>query len=139
MQHLAPSSPAARASVLRTGLLALAATQLVLGLLLAFAPGTFYDAIANFGPRSDHSLRDLSTFYLAAAVVLAVAAGRPSWRVPTLALVGLQFGLHAVNHVIDVGDSSPGWVGPFDVLTLVLGVLLIGGLYRAAVREETPR
>ena len=70
MQHLA-SSPAARSSALRAGLLAIAGVQLVTGLLLAFAPRVFYDALADFGPRNEHDLRDMAAFYLASAVVLA--------------------------------------------------------------------
>jgi hypothetical protein len=139
MQPLAPSPSAAREPVLRAGILALAAVQLVQGLLLAFASGAFYDALADFGPRNDHDLRDMSAFSFASAAVLAVSAGRPSWRAPALALVGLQFALHAVNHLVDVSDGDPGWVGPFDVVTLVLGALVIGWLYRAAAQQEAQR
>jgi uncharacterized protein YjeT (DUF2065 family) len=135
MQHLA-SNPTARASALRAGLVALAAAQLVQGLLLALAPGAFYDAIANFGARNDHDLRDMAAFYLASAVVLAVAASRPSWRAPVLALVGLQFVLHAVNHLLDSGVADPSWVGPFDTVSLALGALVIGVMFRAAQRAE---
>jgi hypothetical protein len=135
MQHLAPSH-AARTSVLRVGLLAVAGVQLVTGLILAVTPGVFYDALADFGPRNEHDLRDMAAFYLASAVVLAVAAGRASWRAPALALVGLQFALHAVNHLVDVGDADPSWVGPLDLVTLAAGALLLGGLYRAAARDD---
>jgi hypothetical protein len=138
MQHIVPS-PTARASALRAGLLAVAGVQLVTGLALALTPGAFYDAIADFGPRNEHDLRDMAAFYLASAVVLAIAAGRPSWRAPALALVGLQFGLHALNHLLDVGNADPGWIGPFDLATLVLGALLIGGLYREAARDDDAR
>jgi hypothetical protein len=138
MQHIVPS-PAARTTALRAGVLAVAGVQLVTGLLLALTPGVFYDAIADFGPRNEHDLRDMAAFYLASAIVLAVAAGRPSWRAPALALVGLQFALHALNHLIDVGNADPGWVGPFDLATLALGVLLLGGLYRAAAHEDDAR
>jgi hypothetical protein len=135
MQHLA-STPAARASALRAGLMALAAAQLVQGLLLALAPGAFYDALANFGARNDHDLRDMAAFYLASSVVLAVAASRPSWRAPALALVGLQFVLHAINHLLDSGDADPSWVGPFDTVSLAVGALVIAAMFRAALRAE---
>jgi hypothetical protein len=135
MQHLA-SSPAARAVPLRAGLLALAGIQLITGLWLAIAPGSFYTAIADFGPRNEHDLRDMAAFYIASAIVLGVAAQRPSWRAPALALVGLQFLLHALNHLVDVGDADPSWVGPFDLLSLVAGTLLIAALYRAADRDD---
>jgi hypothetical protein len=138
MQPIAPS-PAARASALRAGVLAVAGIQLVTGLVLALAPGIFYDALADFGPRNDHDLRDMAAFYLASAVVLAIAADRPSWRAPALALVGLQFAIHAVNHLIDVGDADPSWVGPLDLALLAVGGLLLGGLYRAAARDDDAR
>jgi peptidoglycan/LPS O-acetylase OafA/YrhL len=135
MQHVA-SSPAARASALRTGVIALAVAQLAQGLILLLAPGPFYDALANFGPENHHDLRDMSAFYLASGVVLAAAARRPAWRAPALALVGLQFAVHAVNHVLDAGDSDPGWVGPFDAVSLVAAAVLIALLYRAAAQES---
>jgi hypothetical protein len=138
MQPLSPSL-SARTSVLRTGLLALAGAQLATGAVLALAPGAFYDAVANFGARNDHDLRDMAAFYVASAVVLAVAAGRPSWRAPVLALVGLQYALHAVNHLVDAGGSDPGWVGPFDLVTLAAGALLVLALYRSAAGEEARR
>jgi hypothetical protein len=136
MQHLSPASAAARASTLRAGLWALAALQLVTGLALAVVPGTFYSAIADFGPRNEHDLRDMAAFYLASAVVLAVAAGRPSWRAPALALVGLQSALHALNHLADVANADPSWVGPFDLVSLGLLALVIGGLYRLAAHDD---
>jgi hypothetical protein len=135
MQHLA-SSPAARARPLRAGLLALAGVQLLTGLWLAIAPGAFYDALADFGPRNEHDLRDMAAFYVSSAVVLAVAANRPSWRAPALALVGLQFGLHALNHLVDVGDADPSWIGWFDLLSLAAGAGLLWVLYRAAERDD---
>jgi hypothetical protein len=130
------SSPAARESTLRAGLWALSGVQLVTGLALAFTPRVFYDAIADFGPRNEHDLRDMAAFYLASALVLALAAGRPSWRAPALALVGLQYALHALNHLADVGDADPSWVGPFDLVTLGALALLVGGLYRAAAQAD---
>jgi hypothetical protein len=140
MQHVAPSpspsSSTARTSALKAGLIGLAATQLALGLILAFAPGAFYDALANFGARDDHLLRDNATYYLASAPVLLIAAARPSWRAPVLALVGLQYGLHAINHLADMGRSEPAWVGPFDLVTLAAGAALIAFLLRAALRDE---
>lgn len=136
MQPLASSSPARadHASALTAGIWALAGVQLIIGLSQAVTPGRFYDAVANFGARNDHFLRDVSTYYLASAIALAVAARRPSWRAPVLAVVGLQYALHALNHVLDSGKADPSWVGPFDVVSLVIGMLLIGWLYREASR-----
>ncbi len=120
-------------------LLALAAAQLVIGLWLAIDPGGFYDALANFGPRSDHALRDTAAFYLAAAVALFVASRRPAWRMPVLAVVGLQYAFHSVNHLIDVADSDPAWVGWFDLVSLVLVGAVIAYALREASKEEIRR
>jgi hypothetical protein len=121
---------------LRAGLWALAGVQLVTGLWLALSPRTFYSALADFGARNTHDLRDMSAFYLASAVVLAISTARPSWRAPALALVGLQFALHALNHLLDVGNSSPGWVGPFDLLSIAAGAALVAWMFRAADRAD---
>jgi hypothetical protein len=124
---------------MRPALLAFAAASLVQGLILALAPGAFYDAIAGFGPRNDHFLRDNAAFYLAAAPALAIAAGRPSWRAPVLALVTLQFVLHALNHLADIGDADPSWVGPFDFASLLLVAVVLGMMLRTALHEEGAR
>ena len=101
---------------------------------MVVSPSSFYTAIADFGASNHHDLRDMAAFYLASGIVLAVSTARPSWRAPALALVGLQYGLHALNHLVDIGNSSPGWVGPFDLVALAAGALLIGWMYREAGR-----
>jgi hypothetical protein len=127
----------AGADRLRPALAALAALQLGTGLFLAVAPGAFYDAIANFGPENHHDLRDMSAFYLASAVVLWVSLTRRSWRAPVLALVGLQYALHALNHLLDVGDADPGWIGPFDLVALALGAALVALAFRSAEEDRS--
>lgn len=135
MQHAA-SSPTSRATWMRPALLAFAAASLAQGLLLVLAPGAFYDAIADFGPRNDHDLRDMAAFYLASAPVLAIAAGRPSWRAPVLALVTLQYALHALNHLLDAGNGDPAWVGPFDAMSLAAAAFVLALMLRTALRAE---
>lgn len=115
---------------------ALAAVQATIGLVQIVAPGWFYDQIANFGQRSDHTLRDVATYYLASAIALAAAAKRPSWRAPVLLLVLLQYVFHAVNHLADIGDADPSWVGPADAITLIAVSGLLLWCLRAARRDE---
>jgi hypothetical protein len=134
MQHAAPSS--STSSWMRPALLALAASSILLGLWQVLAPGSFFDAIADFGPRNDHDLRDVASYYLAAGIALAIAAGRPSWRAPVLALVTLQYGIHALNHLLDVGDADPSWIGPFDAVLLIGTTGFLAVLLRAALRDE---
>ena len=118
------------------GVAALAVTEIVLGVWMVISPRSFYDAIGPFGPYNDHYVRDVSTWYLALGVALAVAVRRPSWRAPLLGVALLQFALHTVNHLVDVGDADPGWVGVFDAVTLGLSTLLLAGLFRGALEQE---
>ena len=114
------ASAGAQEGRLRLVLINLAFAQLTLGVLLAVAPGFFFDTIADYGTQNDHYLRDISTFYLAFGVVLLAALERVSWRVPLLAFGALQYGLHTLNHLLDIGEADPGWLGPFNFIALLL-------------------
>jgi hypothetical protein len=115
-------------------LLAFALGQLVLGLLLWLTPGFFYESIGPYGPRNDHYMGDVASWYLALGVVALVALRRESWRIPVLAFAFIQYGLHSVNHLIDVGEAHPSWLGPANLVSLVLTTLLLGWMLRA--RQE---
>ncbi len=115
-------------------LLVFALTQLVLGLLLWLAPGFFFDSIGPYGTRNDHYMGDVASWYLALGVVALVALHRASWRIPVLALAFVQYALHSVNHLIDVGEADPSWLGPANLVSLVLTTLLLGWMLRA--RQE---
>jgi hypothetical protein len=117
---------------MRQALVLLAAVQLFLGVFLALAPGTFVDTIAPYGDAADHFLRDLSTFYLAMGAALLLAVRRLAWRVPILFLIGLQYALHTINHLIDIGGTDPSWLGPFNFLSLALLTFVIGYVLAAA-------
>ena len=112
-------------------------SQLVLGLLMAAAPGTFFSEIGPYGSENDHYVRDVSTLYLALGGVALIAVRRPSWRVPVLAFALAQYVVHVVNHLVDVGEAHPGWLGPANLVALALTALLLGWLLVAAWREET--
>ncbi len=107
--------------------------QLVLGILLWVTPGFFYDEIGPFGARNDHYMGDVATFYLALGAVALVAVRRTSWRVPVLALALVQYALHSLNHLIDIGESDPGWVGPADFASLTLTAVLVAWMLRQEV------
>jgi hypothetical protein len=120
---------------MRPLLIAFGIGQLVLGLLLWLTPGFFYDEIGPFGARNDHYMADVATFYLALGTATLVSVRRVSWRVPVLALALVQYTLHALNHLIDIGESDPGWIGPADFVSLALGALLLAWM----LRQETAR
>jgi presenilin-like A22 family membrane protease len=115
---------------MRILLIAFAVGQLVLGLLLWLAPGFFYDEIGPYGPRNDHYMADLATFYLALGAVALVAVRRERWRVPVLVFALIQYGLHSLNHLIDIGDSDPSWLGPANLSSLHFTTLLLGWILR---------
>jgi hypothetical protein len=115
---------------MRPLLIAFAAVQLILGFLLWATPGFFYDEIGPFGPRNDHYMADIATFYLALGAATAVAVQRASWRVPVLALALVQYALHSLNHLIDIGESDPSWIGPADFASLTLTTVLVAWMLR---------
>ncbi len=118
------------------GLRALGAFMLLQGVWMVVSPGTFFDVLGPFGERNDHYLRDAATWALALGTLAFVAASRPSWRLPVLALAAVQSGLHAVNHVVDAGDADPGWVGVFDAVSLALVTALLVLLIRHPAVSE---
>jgi hypothetical protein len=120
---------------MRQALVLLAAVQLFLGVFMVIAPGTFVDKVAPFGSGADdHFLRDLGTFQLAIGAALLLAVRRVSWRVPVLFLSTLQGVLHTINHLVDVGDTDPGWLGPFDFVSLMLLTVITGWVLAGAAR-----
>ena len=116
-------------------LLVFAAVSAVTGILLWAAPGFFYDNVGPFGPRNTHYMGDVATFYLALAAAQLVAALRASWRVPVIALSLAQSGLHALNHLIDIGEADPDWLGPADFFALLAATALLAWMLRAASRQ----
>ena len=105
---------------MRNLLLVLGVYHLGLGLLMVVAPGTFFEEFATYGVQNDHYIRDNATINLAFGVALFVAAGRPAWRAPVLAVIGLQYAFHVINHAFDVSETDPDWQGPFALVSLAL-------------------
>lgn len=118
-------------------LIVFGAVQLGLGAFIVVAPGAFADSLGAFGTRNDHLARDVATLYLALGFGLVAAATRPRWRAPVIALTGVQYAAHAINHVIDIADSDPGWIGPADLAILVAGALLLAWLWREAAQQTS--
>lgn len=115
-------------------LIAFAAVQVVTGALLWLAPGFFFEEIGPYGARNDHYMGDLATWYLASGAALAVAVRRESWRLPVLFLVAVQYALHSLNHLLDVGEADPGWLGPANLVAIALATVLLVGMLRESAR-----
>ncbi|HEY1835106.1 MAG TPA: hypothetical protein VGG08_11770 [Solirubrobacteraceae bacterium] len=124
--------------MLRAGLVAFAAIHLGLASMMAFAPHAFYTAIGPFGSYNGHYIRDVASFYGAIAIAMALALRRPSWRVPVLALVTLQYALHSVNHLIDIGKAHPAWTGYATFAALAGATLLLAWLTSLAAAQPDP-
>jgi hypothetical protein len=116
---------------MKTLLLVFAVAQLVLGALLWVAPGFFFDEIGPYGVRNDHYMGDLATWYLAFGALALVSVRRVAWRLPVLTLAFIQYALHSVNHVIDVGDAHPSWLGPANLASLVITCALLAWMVNA--------
>ena len=119
-------------------LAAFAAGQVALGLLLWLTPGFFHEQIGPYGERNDHYMADLATWYLALGVAAFVALGRPSWRLPVLALAFIQYALHSLNHLIDVGEADPSWLGPANFVSLLLTTILLAWMLRRQESAAAP-
>jgi hypothetical protein len=120
---------------MRRLLLLFALIQLVLGLLLWAAPGFFFESIGPYGTRNDHYMGDLAGWYLALGAVALMSLQRESWRIPVLAFAVIQYALHSVNHLIDVSEADPSWLGPANFVSLLLTTLLLAWMLRS--RAET--
>jgi hypothetical protein len=125
---------------LRTILLVAAAYHLVLGAFMFFVPGGFYDTLGKFPPRNDHYTKDVATFYIALGVVFYISVRRRSWRTPLLVFSALEYALHAINHLVDVGNATSALTGWFDFFALALIALLFAALASFAwrVHPEEP-
>jgi hypothetical protein len=121
---------------MRALLIAFAAVQVLTGALLWLTPGFFHEEIGPYGVRNDHYMGDLATWYVALGAAAFVAVRRAGWRVPVLAIAFLQFALHTLNHLIDVSEADPDWLGPANVVSLLLATVLLGWMLRT--ESEAP-
>jgi hypothetical protein len=122
-------------SLVTVGLIAFAAIQLGLALFMAVSPHAFYTAVGPFGVFNPHYIRDVASFYGAIGIGLVLAIARTGWRVPVLAVTTIQYALHSVNHLIDIGKAHPVWNGYFDFFSLAAATVLLVWLWRTAAQE----
>ncbi|MGH2831960.1 MAG: hypothetical protein ACRDK2_04220 [Solirubrobacteraceae bacterium] len=123
-------------SLVTVGLVTFAVLQLALGLFMAVSPHAFYKQIGPFGAFNSHYIRDVATFYLAIGVGLALAVRQRSWRVPVLALTTVQYTLHSLNHLLDIGKAHPAWTGYFDFFSIAAASALLAWLLYVALNDR---
>jgi hypothetical protein len=121
-------------STVQIGLLAFAAYQLAVAAMMVFAPHTFFTDVGPFGVQNNHYLRDTATYNAAFGAALIVAYRRVEWRTPVLCCLALQFVLHSINHLADIGDAHPNWLGPADFISLSLATAALLWLARESTR-----
>jgi hypothetical protein len=127
---------AVRRDVLTAALALLAFYDITLAVFMAAAPHAFYAKVGPFGVQNDHYIRDTATFSAAIGVGALIAMRRASWRVPVLAISTVQFALHSVNHLVDIGSAHPHWNGYFDFIALTATTFLLARLLRVARADE---
>ena len=131
-----PSGAASRDDHVVGMVLVVFAVYLVgIALLALISPHTFFEKVGPFGSSNAHYTRDGATFELALGAGAAVAVFRQSWRVPLLATVALQSLLHAINHLSDIGNAHPKWLGPFDFGGLAIGTVVLAWALARARRQ----
>ncbi|HEV2979846.1 MAG TPA: hypothetical protein VGX51_00325 [Solirubrobacteraceae bacterium] len=130
---------AIRKDALKASFLILAFYDMALAVFMAAAPHAFYSKVGPFGVQNDHYIRDTATFSAAIGVGALVALRRASWRVPVLVISTVQFALHSVNHLVDIGNAHPHWNGYFDFFSLAAATLLLAWLLRIARADERDR
>jgi hypothetical protein len=104
--------------------------HVALGAWQLISPGTFFDAIGPFGIQNDHYTRDVGTFTLALGVAFGIAYVRPGWRLGVVGYALFQYAFHAVNHLFDIGDADPEWVGTLDFVLIGLTAVVLGWMLR---------
>ena len=118
-----------RADVVTLVLLLVGASQVLTGVWVLADPGSFYDVIATYEPRNDHFLRDVGSWNVALGLAALYGARRASWRAPMLGILAVQFGLHSVSHLIDIGDADPEALGVFNFVLLAGTTVLLAALF----------
>ena len=115
--------------MIRAVLLVVGVSQLAVGVLAFVAPGAFYDLLAGYPPENHHFLMDIGSWNVALGAIALYGAGRPDWHVPLLGFLALQYVLHTIAHIVDVGDADPEWQGVFALVTQGFGAAVLIALF----------
>jgi hypothetical protein len=121
---------------LRAGLVFFGGYALLTGAWAFLAPGSFYDDFARYGAENHHYLGDAGSFSAAFGAMLLLALSRPAWRAPLLLLGAGWYGLHALNHFLDIEEARSTARGTADAVLLLIGAVAHGGLGALATRDR---
>ena len=134
-------------TLLRVGLLVLAAIQAIVGVWALAAPQAFYDGfplpgnpwVALLPPYNEHLVRDVGGLNLALAVVLGAAARTLDRRMVRVALLALA--VFAVPHTAFHAGHLAGFP-PADAVAQTVGTVLhlitVAGLFALSWRLPDP-
>jgi len=106
-----------------------------LGAWAGLHASSFATVLADFGPENDHLVHDFGAASVAIGAGLLLAVRRKAWRTPVLLVATVWNGLHAVSHVVDIGDAASRTVGVVEAALLVAGTVLIGALAIASKED----
>ena len=130
-----PTAGATDDRAVRVILVGFAVYLFAVAILALVAPRAFFEKVGPFGPKNPHYTRDGAIFEFALGVGAAVAVSRQSWRVPLLATMALQSLLHSINHLSDIANAPPRWLGPFDFVGLAIGTVVLAWALARARRQ----
>ncbi|QZH69448.1 DUF4345 family protein [Mycolicibacterium farcinogenes] len=128
-----PSGVALRA-VATCLLTVLGAYFVIQGALMTIAPPWFFEYVGPYGEANSHYIRDNGAMSLAIGIGALLTIVRPQARQLMLIVITVQFWLHTVSHLIDVGNAEPYLYGPVELVLLVLTAIAL-----AAVSALYPR
>jgi hypothetical protein len=130
----ASSATNSTGSTIVAGLVAFSLVNLAIAAMLTFAPHTFFEDVGPYGAQNDHYMRDVATFYAMFAAVGLIACRRVSWRTPVLCCMAIEFGLHTLNHLADIGAAHTRWLGPANFASLAIATAALVWLARESAR-----
>jgi hypothetical protein len=138
MEARRPTRPLLDERTLRVVLLAIGGFHVLLGGWQFLAPGSFFEHVGRYGAENTHYVGDIGSFTLAFGIAVLLAAGRPSWRAPILALGAIWYGLHAINHLFDIDENRISNArGALDTILIGFGAGALAWL--AAVSDRLHR
>jgi hypothetical protein len=129
-------SPTARRDLVALLIANYALFHVALGAWQLISPGSFFDAIGPFGDSNPHYTRDVGTFTLALGVAFAIAYRWPAWRIGVVGYALFQYAFHAVNHLFDIGEADPEFVGPLDFALIGSTALVLGWMLRRLLADR---